>query len=147
MKNNLFSFLAIGLILSLFACSDTDIKTTVESVNETTRAADTKSMGNEESDTSDDALSRKWMFGDEYIDLAKEGTFEAVLDGKHIEGKWGFSTGTDDKKILELFGEEDSDLDGVAQIYHKKYELISVSYERMMAVDTAGNMINFLPEK
>jgi hypothetical protein len=147
MKNNLFYLLAFGLILSLFACNSIEDDKTVVSVSESTRAADTKSMDNEQSDTSGDALSRMWLFGDEYIDLAKEGTFEAVLDGKHIEGKWGFSTGTDDKKILELYGEEDSDLDGVAQSFHKKYELISVSYDRLMAVDSEGNTINFLPEK
>ncbi|MCH2022178.1 MAG: hypothetical protein MK207_06815 [Saprospiraceae bacterium] len=144
MTNNFFSFLFIGLTVSIFACNNNNNQVTLDNVNESTRTAQSKSMNNKQSDITDDGLIKKWIMGDEYIDLVQTGTFEAVLDGIHIEGKWGLSTGTDDKKILELFGEEDSDLDGVAQSFHKKYELISVSYDRLIAVDAAGNTINFL---
>ncbi len=90
-------------------------------------------------------LARRWELGEEYLDLNLEGTFEASLNGKHSKGKWGLSYETDDKKTLKLIGEEDESAE--TNDFQQSYELINVSYDRLVAIDPKGNKINFYPEE
>jgi hypothetical protein len=139
-----YIYITIIAILSLFSClSDNANKDSVEVIK--TRALPNSTSEEELESTSPSSLSRKWEFGEEFIDLDKEGAFEAILDGKHYTGKWGLSNGKDDVRTLKLIGKEDVE-GSKEESFKRSYELINVSYERLVAVDSAGNKINFFPE-
>lgn len=132
-------------LLSTYSCNSDEGAQNEEASAIQTRALPTSAEDEAESTASAYGLiSQKWGLGEEYIDLDEEGTFEAMLDGKHITGRWGLSSGTDDQKTLELIGKED---DAETNSYHKTYDLITVSYNRLVAIDTEGNKVNFFSEK
>jgi predicted HNH restriction endonuclease len=144
MKSNTVLLYIIAITLfSLFSCTSDNVS------NED--AIKTRALPNSTSDenienASPTSISRKWEFGEDFIDLGNEGSFEAMLDGKHYFGKWGLSNGNNDERTLKLIGQED--LEGsTKESFKRTYEIINVSYERMVAIDSAGNKINFFPEE
>jgi len=132
-------------VLFTFSCNSDEPAQNDEANSIQTRALPSSTENEAESVASAYGLiSQKWGLGEEYIDLDQEGTFEAMLDGKHIKGRWGLSAGTEDQNTLELIGKEDG---AETNSYHKTYDLITVSYNRLVAVDSEGNKVNFFSEK
>ena len=86
-------------------------------------------------------MPKKWRSGEEYIDLGQEGSFEAMLDGKHIEVRRGLLTSEGDQRTLDLNGKDGAKTNS----FHRTNELITVSYDRLVAVHSEGNNINFFP--
>ena len=146
MKKNILILLAFIATFSVYSCNnDNNANNSNETEEFHTRAAIAETPETENEESAFGFITQKWELGDEYIDLDKDGTFEAIFDGKHLKGKWGLSTGTDDQKTLELIGEEDESAEH--NKFHRTYELINVSYDRLVAIDSDGNKINFYPEK
>ena len=138
-------YITIVALLSLFSCaSDNTSEESVEAIK--TRAIPNSTSQEDFVGTTESAISRKWEFGEDYIDLGNEGSFDAMLDGKHYTGRWGLSNGIDDERTLKLIGKEDAE-GAKNESFSKTYELINISYDRLVAVDSEGNRINFFPEE
>ena len=138
-------YITIIAMLSLFSCTSENVN------NESEESIKTRALPNSNSEesienASPSSLTRKWEFGEDYIDLDNEGAFDAMLDGKHYTGKWGLSNGSNDERTLKLIGQEDVE-GSQKESFKRTYELINVSYERMVAIDSSGNKINFFPEE
>ena len=146
MKQTILTCIVFLGILMAYSCNNNT--TEVPEADASTLQTRALPQNGEEPDSEEDLaysyIVRKWELGDEYIDLETEGSFEAVLEGKHIQGRWGLSYGTEEKKMLKLIGNEDG---AARHSFNKTYELIDVSYERLVAIDAEGNKINFFPEK
>jgi hypothetical protein len=143
--NTALFYITFIAILSLFSCvSDNTNNESVEVIK--TRALPNSTSEEDFESASSSSLTRKWEFGEDFIDLDKEGAFEAMLDGKHYTGKWGLSNDSDNKRTLKLIGQEDVE-GSKKESFSRTYELINVSYERLVAIDSSGNKINFFPEK
>lgn len=146
MRTIIIYFISITTLLFMYSCTGQG-----KTEEASDKILNTRALGKiSDIDNSESALSaaitRKWEFGSEYIDLNEGGAFEAVLDDKHVKGRWGFTSGTDDIKILKLIGKEDGAA-GNVNTFNRTYELIDVSYDRLVAVDSKGQKINFFPEK
>lgn len=86
-------------------------------------------------------LIQKWTLQNNYLYLNADGSFEAVLDNQAIGGKWGLSSQTENKKILQLIGNNQN------TNFVKTYELINLSYNKLVVQDKQGNKLLFTPEK
>lgn len=146
MKTTILYLFSIVTLLMMYSCTNQNETENIDSESLKTRALETNSSAESQEASLSAAITRKWEFGTEYIDLNNEGTFEAVLDGKHVKGRWGLTSGTEELRTLKLIGKEDG-AEGNANTFNRTYELIDVSYDRLVAVDGEGHKINFFPEK
>lgn len=145
MKKTILYFCAIAIAFVSFSCtSDNTESTTDETLK--TRALPENENEEESTSASFAFITQKWELGEEYINFDEEGGFDAVLEGKHLKGRWGLTSGTDDQKMLKLIGKE-VDSQSEANTFNKTYELVDLSYDRLVAVDADGKKINFFPHK
>jgi len=142
MKKNILTLLVLAVLAITYSCNnesaEADAATAVEETEESiskTRAKTKTAEDEEESFVLN--LSRKWELGEDFIDLRMNGTFDAILDGQPVQGKWGMTSSTEDTRTLKLVGGTKE------EPFNKTYELINVSFDRLEAVDTDGNRINF----
>jgi hypothetical protein len=91
------------------------------------------------------ALTKKWTLGDDYIDLESDGSFDAIWGRIQYQGKWGLSNDRQGKRTLKLIGRALAESTKKSS-FDRSYELINVSYDRLVAIDTEGNKINFFSE-
>lgn len=145
MKKIILYFCAFAIAFASFSCaSDNAENATDETLK--TRALPEDENAAENTSASFAFITQKWELGEEYITFNEEGDFDAVLEGKHITGRWGLTSGTDDQKMLKLIGKE-ADSQSEANTFNKTYELVDLSYDRLVAVDADGKKINFFPHK
>lgn len=145
MKKTILYFCAFAIAFASFACtSDNNENATEEPLK--TRALPEDENAEDASSAAFAFITQKWELGEEYITFSEEGDFDAVLEGKHIKGRWGLTSGTDDQKMLKLIGKE-ADSQSEANTFNKTYELVDLSYDRLVAVDADGKKINFFPPK
>lgn len=142
-KNILYLFLLGMVICSTFSCAS-DANSDEEPLK--TRALAESENAEESTSASFAFLTQKWELGEEYISFDTDGGFDAVLEGKHIVGRWGLTNGTDEQKTLKLIGKE-AESKSEANTFNRTYEVVDLSYDRFVAVDADGNKINFLPGK
>lgn len=143
-----YKLLVFATLISLLsACSnevqEANDQIVIESI---TRSAPDAEAAAESSYFSNASISKKWSFGDDFIDLDENGLFSAMLNGEMIEGKWGFTVGTEEMRILKLEGHA-ADAETKEVTFKESYELINLSFDRMLAVDSKGNKVNFFSEK
>jgi hypothetical protein len=145
MKKTILYFCAFAITFASFSCvSDNNENATDETLK--TRALPENENAEESTSASFAFITQKWELGEEYITFNEAGDFDAVLEGIHITGRWGLTSGTDDQKMLKLIGKE-ADSQSEANTFNKTYELVDLSYDRLVAVDGDGKKINFFPQK
>ena len=149
MKKTILYFVAIFTVLITYSCGNQSPETAVDTVDDSTtktRALPQNEKVQDGEDASIAYITRKWELGEEYIDLDADGSFDAIFEGKHVKGRWGMTAGTDDLRMLKLIGKEEGATDN-ANTFNRTYELIDLSYDRLVAVDADGHKISFFPEK
>jgi len=145
MKKSILYFCALAIAFASFSCASDNTENTADETLKT-RALPENENAAESTSAAFAFITQKWELGEEYITFDEEGGFDAVLEGKHIQGRWGLTSGTDDQKMLKLIGKEAA-AQSEANTFNKTYELIDLSYERLVAVDADGKKINFFPHK
>ncbi|MCH2043350.1 MAG: hypothetical protein MK212_04360 [Saprospiraceae bacterium] len=86
-------------------------------------------------------LARKWMNGDQYIEIKLEGLFEASLDNGVFAGSWDLD---DSESTLTLSGEEAAE--GKGQAMKNVFKLSKISDETLELTDEQGKNIVFTAE-
>ncbi len=138
----ILSFLALLVIFSCNTAIDSNSPLDIVAVHTLTvpsEAATTEKI-------TPSALTKKWTLGDDYIDLESDDSFDAFLGRIQYQGKWGLSNDRQGKRTLKLIGYILAESTKKSSFDHS-YELINVSYDRLVAIDTEGNKINFSSEK
>lgn len=137
----ILSLLALLVVFSCNTATDSNSPLNIDAVH--TRAVQSAAATNEAITPS--TLEKKWTLGNDYIDLEPDGSFDAVLGQIQYQGKWGLSNDSQGNRTLKLIGHEAAESPKEAS-FNRSYELIDVSYDRLVAIDTDGNKINFFSE-
>lgn len=135
------NILAVLFVSFIIHSCDNHMKSDKEVFN----TRDLPSNNNEKEDLSFSYITRKWVFGEEYLNLNKDGTFEARLNAEHSKGRWGFSSNSQNKKTLKLIGEINYKTE-TTNSFIETYELIDLSYSRLVLINSKGHKISFSPD-